>query len=50
MERFVQEQNLRRFRELLPRVTDEAQRKQILYLIAREKIKSLPPKLESTAE
>jgi hypothetical protein len=50
MEEFVREQNLLRFRELLLRVTDDAQRKQILYLIAREKAENLPRKLESAAE
>jgi hypothetical protein len=49
MEKFVREQNLLRFRELLHRVTDERQRQQIIRLIAEEKAKGLPPGLEPQA-
>jgi hypothetical protein len=45
VEKFVREQNLSRFRDLLHRVTDEGQRKQIEYLIAQEEAKD--PALKS---
>ncbi len=43
MERFVHRQNLERYRRLLTQVTDEAQREQILKLIAEEETKDKPP-------
>lgn len=43
MEKYVQQQNILRFQDLLLRVTDEARRKQIENLIAEEKAKSKPP-------
>jgi hypothetical protein len=42
VEKFVREQNLSRFRDLLPKVTDEGQRKQIEKLMAEEEAKSKP--------
>lgn len=39
MERFIHRQNLERYRDLLARITDEAQRQQILKLIAEEEAK-----------
>jgi hypothetical protein len=50
MERFVQQQNLLRFRDLLFRVTDEAQRQQIKSLIAEELAKDPAPKLGPPGE
>jgi hypothetical protein len=44
MEKFVREQNLLRFRDLLLRVTDQGQRQQIVRLIAEEEAKACPPK------
>jgi hypothetical protein len=49
MEKFIRDQNLSRFRELLLSVTDEGQRKQILRLIAEEEAKCPPPRPERTA-
>jgi hypothetical protein len=49
MEEYVREQNLLRFHDLLLRVTDERQRQQIVRLIAEEKGKGLPPRLEPPA-
>jgi hypothetical protein len=45
MEKFVREQNLLRFRDLLLRVTDQGQREQINRLIAEEEAKGRPAKL-----
>ena len=45
MERFLHTQNLQRFRDLLLRVTDPEQRKQIHYLLAEEEAKELLPRL-----
>ena len=50
MEKFVQQQNLRRFRDLLFRVTDEAQRAQIKCLIAEELAKDPVLKLRPPGE
>jgi hypothetical protein len=36
MERFVREQNLKRYHDLLARVTDEEQREQIKRLISKQ--------------
>ena len=46
MEKFVREQNLQRFRDLLLRVTDQGQRQQINRLIAEEEAKDRPFRLE----
>ncbi|WP_168192787.1 hypothetical protein [Undibacter mobilis] len=44
MERFIRRQNLERFRRMLARATDEAQRRQLEKLIAEEEAKDqLPP-------
>jgi hypothetical protein len=44
MEKFVHDQNLARYRELLTRVTDPEQRRQIEHLMAEEEAKdALPP-------
>lgn len=45
MERFPHTQNLSRYRDLLLRVTDPEQRKQIQYLLAEEQAKELLPRL-----
>lgn len=45
MDGFLRRQNLSRYRELLLRVTDPEQRKQIEHLIAEEEAKDPPPKL-----
>jgi len=50
MEKFVHQENLRRYQELLLKVTDENQRKQIQHMIAQEKAKDSPPLLGRTAE
>jgi hypothetical protein len=50
MEKFVREQNLLRFRDLLLRVTDQGQREQIDRLIVEEEAKGCPPKLEPPVE
>ncbi len=50
MEKFVREQNLVRFRDLLLRVTDEGQRQQINRLIVEEEAKARSPKLGLPAE
>jgi hypothetical protein len=50
MEKFVHEQNLLRFRDLLRRVTDQTQRQQIIRLIAEEEAKGRPAQLALPAE
>jgi rubrerythrin len=40
MERFVSQQNIERYRKLLDRTTDEAQRRVIFKLLAEEQEKS----------
>jgi hypothetical protein len=50
MEKFVREQNLLRFRDLLFRVTDQGQRQQINRLIVEEEAKARPPKLAPPIE
>lgn len=45
MQDFIQQQNLLRYRELLLRVVDPEQRRQIEYLIEEEEAKSLPKKV-----
>ncbi len=47
MERFVQRQNVSRFKNLLLRVTDDVQRQQIQELLAEEEAKDPYPKLAS---
>jgi len=39
MDRFIQDQNVRRYRQLLERVTDEIQRQMLLNLLASEEAK-----------
>lgn len=50
MERFLHLQNLAHFKELLLRVTDERQRKQIEDLIAEEEAKAPSPKLDAPCD
>lgn len=50
MERFVRQQNLERFRQLLGRVTDEQQIHQIKRLMAEEEAKDETPKIGPPAE
>ena len=45
MEKFVHDENLKRFRNLLDKVTNEEQRKQILHLLAEEEARVGPIKL-----
>jgi hypothetical protein len=45
MERFIHHQNLENYRKLLTRITDDAQREQILKLLAEEQAKDDPPSL-----
>ena len=44
MDKFVHEQNLDHYRKLLANTTDDAQRRQLLKLLAEEEAKDLPPK------
>lgn len=50
MERFINQQNLTRYRELLMRVTDPEQRRQIALLVAEEEARYAPPRLAPVAE
>jgi hypothetical protein len=50
MEKYVREQNLLRFRDLLLRVTEQGQRQQIIRLIAEEEAKGRPSKLALPTE
>ncbi len=50
MEKFVREQNLLRFRDLLLKVTDQEQRQTIHRLVFEEEAKGGPPRLEPPAE
>ena len=50
MEKFVREQNLLRFRDLLLKVTDHEQRQTIHRLIFEEEVKGGPPRLKSPTE
>jgi hypothetical protein len=50
VEKFVQAENLSRFRNLLHRVTDEGQRKQIEILIAEEVAKGAASKSKPPGE
>jgi hypothetical protein len=43
MERFIHHQNLENYRKLLTRTADQAQREQILKLLAEEEAKDNPP-------
>ena len=45
MEKYVHQQNVKRFRDLLGRVTDQGQRNQIERLLAEEEAKEAPLKL-----
>jgi len=42
MDRFIRRENIERYRRLLTETTDEAQRRQLLTLIAEEEAKDRP--------
>lgn len=44
MDRFIRRENIERYRRLLAQTTDEAQRRQLLKLIAEEEAKDNPPR------
>ncbi len=48
MDRFIQNENIQRYRKLLERATDESQRQQLLKLLSEEEMKSR--RLESPEE
>jgi rubrerythrin len=48
MDRFIQSENIQRYRKLLERATDESQRQQLLKLLSEEEMKS--PRVESPQE